>query len=123
MNGSPPPLPHQSSQAESSSPYASPQFEPSLPQNPAQQGMGQNAGMRVILPVGQSGWAIAAGYLGLLIFPGPLAIVISIIAWLDIRKSKLSGTPKHGILRVIVGLGGGLVGTVLWVIGIGSLIA
>lgn len=78
--------------------------------------------MRVILPVGQSVWAIAAGYLGLLIFPGPLAIVLSIIAWRDIRKSKLSGTPKHGMMRVIVGLGGGIVGTVLWVIAIGSLI-
>jgi hypothetical protein len=126
MNASPPPLPPNSSKANATSPYEAPQSHTSFPAGPAHganQGIGQNAGMRVILPVGQSGWAIAAGYLGLLIFPGPLAIVLSIIAWRDIHKSKLSGTPKHGMMRVIVGLGGGLVGTVLWVIAIGSLIA
>jgi hypothetical protein len=31
----------------------------------APQNLGDNAGMRLLLPVGQSGWAIAAGYLGL----------------------------------------------------------
>jgi hypothetical protein len=35
---------------------------------------------------------------------------------------RLSGTPKHGMMRVIVGLGGGLVGTVLWLIGISSMV-
>lgn len=122
MNAAPPPLPPGSSHAESTSPYASSQVDPALPHQAAPQGIGQDAGMRVLLPVGQSGWAIAAGYLGLLILPGPIAIVVSIIAWRDIRQSKRSGIPKHGMMRVIVGIGGGLVGTALWAIGIASMV-
>src|SRR3954471_11457956 len=36
---------------------------PPPPRNPDD--IGQNAGIRMLLPVGRSGWAIAAGYLGL----------------------------------------------------------
>ena len=39
-------------------------------------GVGDDPAMRMLLPVGRSGWAIAAGYLGLfsfIIFPAPLA--------------------------------------------------
>ena len=68
----------------------------------------------MLLPVGRSGWAIAAGYLGLfglLILPAPLALIISIIAICDIRKSKTTGKPKHGMGRAIFGLIVGIIGT------------
>ena len=73
--------------------------------------IGQNAGMRMILPVGRSGWAIAAGYLGLVSFvvvPAPVALIISIIAILDIKKHP----DRHGMGRAIFGLIMGILGTV-----------
>ena len=76
------------------------------------QDMGQDAGMRMLLPVGRSGWAIAAGYLGLfsvLVIFAPVALVISIIAIMDIRKHP----EKHGMGRAIFGLVMGILGTVL----------
>jgi hypothetical protein len=48
----------------------------------------------MLLPVGRSGWAIAAGYLGLLpvlLIPAPLAVAASIIAIADIRRSRTKG--------------------------------
>jgi hypothetical protein len=72
--------------------------------------IGQNAGIRMLLPVGRSGWAIAAGYLGLfslLIFPAPIALGISIIAILDIRRHP----DRHGMGRAIFGLIMGSLGT------------
>ena len=54
---------------------------PLPPQQPAPQTqrLGDDAGMRLLLPVGRSGWAIAAGYLGLFslaVIPAPIALVI-----------------------------------------------
>ncbi|NNE92089.1 MAG: DUF4339 domain-containing protein [Verrucomicrobiales bacterium] len=69
--------------------------------------MGDDAGMRMLLPVGRSGWAIAAGYAGLfalLFFPGPIALILGIIALIDIQKSKKTGKPKHGMGRAIFAL-------------------
>ena len=74
--------------------------------------MGQDAGMRMLLPVGRSGWAIAAGYLGLfsfIIFPAPIALIISIIAIIDIRRHP----EKHGMGRAIFGLVMGILGTLM----------
>lgn len=51
------------------------------------------------MPVGRSAWAIAAGYLGLLslaLFPAPLALFASIIALIDIKRSRAIGQPKDG---------------------------
>jgi hypothetical protein len=79
--------------------YYAPQ--PGQPANPND--IGQNAGMRMLLPVGRSGWAIAAGYLGLfsvLVCPAPIAVVISIIAIMDIKKHP----ERHGMGRAIFGL-------------------
>lgn len=78
--------------------------------------MGDDAGMRMLLPVGRSGWAIAAGYLGLfslIVIPAPVALIVSIIAILDIRKSKKTPHPKHGMGRAIFGLIAGAAGTLL----------
>ena len=75
--------------------------------------------MRMLMPVGRSGWAIAAGYLGLfalLIVPAPFALVISIIAIRDIRKSKGTGKPKHGMGRAIFGLIMGGIGSVAFLL-------
>lgn len=63
----------------------------------------QNAALRMLLPIGRSGWAIAAGYAGLfavLVFPAPIALLLSIVAIRDIRKHPA----KHGMGRAIFGL-------------------
>ena len=78
--------------------------------------IGHDAGIRMLLPVGRSGWAIAAGYLGLFglaIVPAPLALIISIVAIMDIRKSKTTGKPKHGMGRAVFGIIVGIVGTLV----------
>ena len=83
--------------------------------------MGDDAGMRMLLPVGRSTWAIAAGYLGLfglIIVPAPIALIVSIIAVRDIQKSKKTGETKHGMGRAIFGLIVGVVGTVLLIVGL-----
>lgn len=59
--------------------------------------------MRLLLPVGRSGWAIAAGYLGLfsfLVFPAPIALAISIVAAVHLRRHP----ELHGWGRTIFGL-------------------
>mgnify|MGYP006113823535 CR=1 FL=1 len=81
-----------------------------------QKSLGDDAGMRLLIPVGRSGWAIAAGYLGLfglVIFPAPLALIVSIIAIMDIRKSKDTESPKYGMGRAIFGLIVGIIGTLV----------
>ena len=88
-----------------------------MPQAPPS--LGDNAGMRLLLPVGRSGWAIGAGYLGLfsmVLLPAPLALIISIVAILDIRKSKGTAHVKHGMGRAIFGLVMGILGTALLVL-------
>lgn len=75
--------------------------------------LGQDAGMRLLLPVGRSGWAIAAGYLGLfsfLVVFAPIALAVSIVAALHLRKHP----ELHGWGRTIFGLiAGGLMTLVL----------
>ena len=89
------------------------------------QRLGDDAGMRMLLPVGRSGWAIAAGYLGLfclIIFPAPIALVISIIAIWDIRRSKRTDQPKHGMGRAIFGLVMGFLGTACLLVGLSAMV-
>ena len=80
--------------------------------------LGDNAGIRMLLPVGRSGWAIAAGYAGLfavLIFPAPFALLLGIIAIIDIKKNP----HKHGMGRAIFGVVMGALGTsvlAMWLI-------
>ena len=69
----------------------------------------ESAGMRMLLPVGRSGWAIVAGYLGLfsvLMFPAPLSVIVSIIALRSIKKNpKLRGMGRawFGLIMGFIG--------------------
>lgn len=96
-------------------PYAAPRHSQGPPplQKPAEN-IGDDFGMRMLMPVGRSAWAIAAGYLGLFSFvllPAPISVVVSIIALRDIRKSQGSGKVKHGKGRAYFGLVMGILGT------------
>ena len=74
--------------------------------------VGEDLGMRMLLPVGRSGWAIASGYLGLCsFFPilGPFAIFTGIMAIRAMRRD-----PKlHGMGRAVFGIVMGILGTLL----------
>ncbi len=72
--------------------------------------LGDDAGIRLLLPVGRSGWAIAAGYAGLrslVCFPAPVAVLLAIAAIYDLKHHP----EKHGWGRAIVGLVMGILGT------------
>ncbi len=72
--------------------------------------------MRMLMPVGRSLWAIAAGYAGLfalVVLPAPLALILAIVGWIDIHKSKSTPNPKHGMGRVIFALITGGLGTLV----------
>lgn len=65
-----------------------------------------------LLPVGRSGWAIAAGYAGLfalVVFPAPIALALGIVALVDLHRRP--GLMGRG--RAIFGLTVGAVGTLL----------
>jgi Protein of unknown function (DUF2510) len=70
-----------------------------------------SAGMRWLLPVGRSGLAIAAGYAGLfalIVLPAPLALVLGLLAALDLHRHP----SKLGWGRAIFAIITGLLGTV-----------
>ena len=74
--------------------------------------MGQDAGMRLLLPVGRSILAIISGYLGLLsvlLVPAPFALLTGILAIREIRRNPA----KHGMGRAIFGVVMGTLGTAL----------
>lgn len=99
---------------------------PPVPDNQPTQatsGIGDDAGVRMLIPVGRDPLAIVAGYLGLfslIVFPAPLALIVSILSILRIRKSKNSPKPLHGMGRAIFGLIMGVIGTVILSYGIVS---
>jgi hypothetical protein len=66
------------------------------------------------MPIGRSGWAIAAGYAGLfafLILPAPIALALGVAALVDLRKHPT----LLGWGRAIFGATVGALGTVLLV--------
>ena len=86
-----------------------------------QKSLGDEPGVRMILPVGRSGWAIAAGYLGLfglLVFPAPLALGVSLIAIRDINRSQKTDKKKYGMGRAVFGLIVGSIGSVVLAAGV-----
>jgi hypothetical protein len=76
-------------------------------------GGGTDPAMRWLIPIDRSGWAIAAGYLGLFSFfggfLGPVAVIVSIVAIRDIKKHP----DRHGMGRAIFGLIAGIIGTII----------
>jgi hypothetical protein len=75
-------------------------------------GSGEDAAIRMLIPLGHSGWAIAAGYAGLfavLFLPAPIALVLGLVAIWDIRRHP----KKHGPGRAIFGLVMGAIFTAL----------
>jgi hypothetical protein len=77
--------------------------------------LGDDAMTRALLPVGRSGWAIAAGYaglFGLLVGPAPIALILGIIAVIHLRKRP----DLHGWGRTIFGLVVGILGTAVFAI-------
>jgi len=82
---------------------------------------GDSASMRMLLPVGRSGLAIAAGYLRLFSFlaaPAPIALVVSILAIRELQNNR----KLHGMGRAIFGLVMGIAGTIALVVIVISLI-
>ena len=108
----PPPLPPQAIN------YAGPRMPPPPGQH---RDIGDDAGMRMLIPVGRSPWAIVAGYLGLLsplmIF-APFALIVSIFAIRDIKRRD-----THGMGRAVFGLIMGALFTILLVVWIAAMIA
>lgn len=75
---------------------------PRIPPVP-QKTMGDDANMRMLLPVGRSFWAIASGYFGLLsilLIFAPFALITGILAIMDIKKNP----EKHGMGRAVFGI-------------------
>lgn len=93
-------------------PMATPVFAPPPPMPTSTKKLGDDAGIRLLLPVGRSGWSIAAGYCGLFclaVAPGPIAVIVSLIALADLRKHP----EKRGRGRAVFGLIMGLLATVI----------
>jgi len=75
--------------------------------------LGQDAGVRMLLPVGRSVWAIVAGYMALFIpimcVTAPIALFCGIMALREIRQNpKLHGKGRawFGIIAGAIGLVG-----------------
>jgi hypothetical protein len=101
-----------------SPPVMPPILPPPVPQQPeiiAPTPIGDDAAMRMIMPVGRAWQAIVSGYMGLLsILPcfGVLAIFFGIWAVSVIRKDP----KRHGMVRSIFGIIAGVLGTILWTV-------
>jgi hypothetical protein len=96
-------------------PWQQPLLQPPLPyQTDHQQQPKYDPVLGAMIPIGRSGWAIAAGYLGifsvLLIF-APFAILTGILALRDIAANP----EKHGKGRALFGIIMGTLGTALLV--------
>ena len=91
-------------------PPAMPQMPPAYG-GPARRSEGDDPMMRMLLPVGRSGWAIAAGYLGLLSFLGvfaPFSLIVGFVALRDLKQHP----EKHGLGRTWFGIIMGAIGTI-----------
>ena len=90
-------------------------YAPSAAQRPRK--LGDDALMRSILPVGRSGLAIAAGYLGIFsLIPifAPIAILVGVLAIRDLKAHP----DKYGMGRAIFGIVAGALVTFLMLLGL-----
>jgi predicted acyltransferase len=81
---------------------------------PSVSDIGDNAAIRMLLPVGRSVLSILAGYAGLFaLIPcfAPVAVILGILAIRDLKKHP----EKHGMGRAIFGLVMGIVCTIGWI--------
>jgi len=63
--------------------------------------------LKLVLPIGVSGWAVAAGYMGLfsvLLLPGPLAILLGILALQDVEKRPTVSGKGRAIFGIVMGI-------------------
>ena len=66
-----------------------------------------NAGLKWIVPVGRSGFAIATGYLALisvLLLPAPLALLFGVLALADIAKHPEKSGKGRAWFGIIAGM-------------------
>lgn len=82
--------------------------------------IGDDAAVRMLLPVGRSGWAIAAGYAGLLsplLVFAPLALLLGILALRDINRNPRRRGFGRAIFGILMGALFSLVGLGVWALG------
>ncbi len=97
-------------------------YSPATRASAAQGAPNPDPAMKWILPVGRSGLAIAAGYLGLFSLVGvfaPVSVVVSILALRDLKEHPA----RLGRGRAIFGLVMGILFTLLMAIGIAGELA
>jgi hypothetical protein len=74
---------------------------------PPPQAKSDNEALSLLVPVGQSGWAIAAGYLGLVsLLLWPLGFVAVLASYKALSRRRTTAT----MLRIVTGFVGGVVG-------------
>jgi hypothetical protein len=79
---------------------------PSMPPPPPQS-ESNNEALSLLIPVGQSGWAIAAGYLGLFsLLLWPLGFVAVLASYKALSRRRTGA----GMVRIVTGFVGGSVG-------------
>jgi hypothetical protein len=106
----PPPLPPPLPQTMGSMPYGNAQYGGSEYEEYDYKEEEYDSSLRFILPVGRSGLAIAAGYLGLfsiILFPAPLALLFGMLAMNDLKKNP----KKLGMGRAVFGIVAGSLGS------------
>ena len=84
--------------------------------------IGNDPAIRMLLPVGRSPWAIAAGYAGLFAlipFFAPIALILGIIAIVDIRRHP----DRHGMGRAVFGFVMGLIFSAVFLVTLIAIIA
>jgi hypothetical protein len=104
---SPPALPPRAP----ATPPPAPAAPAAQPPAPTGQPTAPNPFVALLVPLGRSGWAILAGYLGLvsvLVLPAPFAILCGVLAIKDIRKNP----HKLGLVRAWFGIIAGSIGLI-----------
>jgi len=96
--------------------YASPLAEP----KPRKKGSNDDLALKMIVPVGRSVYAIAAGYAGLISLGccplGPIAVLLGILAFRDIAINPHLSGKGRAVFGIVTGMAGTL-GLILVILG------